>query len=126
MQPIPAAITDFRPSDSKSDYDSLMTHKSKLTRRDISYMQIGLHAVSQARPNTIGNTSNTEGFICLMFTVPQKDGGWKPIINLKCLSAYLVVPHFKMEGIGSPKDLLQEDGFMGKIDAYISLIHQEH
>ena len=37
------------------------------------------------------------------------------------------VPYFKMEGIGSLKHVLQKDNFMGKIDAYLSvLIIQEY
>jgi len=38
------------------------------------------------------------GFFSPMFAVPKKDGGWRPIINLKHLNAYLHVSHFKMEG----------------------------
>ena len=47
---------------------------------------------------------------------PKKDGSWRPIINLKCLSTYLEVPHFKMDGISTLKDVLQKNDFMGKID----------
>ena len=38
------------------------------------------------------------------WAVPKKDGGWRPIINLKSLNSYLVVSHFKMENIGSLED----------------------
>ena len=78
--------------------------------------------------NAIESTSNMKGFFSSMFNVPQKDGGWRPIINLKCLNAYLAVSH--LEGISSLKDVLQEGDFMGKIDledAYLSVpVHQEH
>ena len=80
--------------------------------------------------NAIESTVSTKGFFSSMFTVPKKDGGWRPIINLRSLNSYLVVSHFKMEGIGSLKDVLQEGDFMGKIDledAYLSVpVHQEH
>ena len=80
--------------------------------------------------NAIESTVSTKGFFSSMFTVPKKDGGWRPIINLKSLNSYLVVSHFKMENIGSLKDVLQEGDFMGKIDledAYLSVpVHQEH
>ena len=80
--------------------------------------------------NAIESTVSTKGFFSSMFTVPKKDGGWRPIINLRSLNSYLVVSQFKMEGIGSLKDVLQEGDFMGKIDledAYLSVpVHQEH
>ena len=80
--------------------------------------------------NAIESTVSTKGFFSSMFTVPKKDGGWRPIINLRSLNSYLVVSHFKMEGIGSLKGVLQEGDFMGKIDledAYLSVpVHQEH
>ena len=83
-----------------------------------------------SKKNAIESVYNTKGFFSSMFTVPQKDGGWRPTINLKCLNAYLAVSHFKMEGIGSLKDVLQEGDFMGKIDledAYLSVpVHLEH
>ena len=55
---------------------------------------------------------------------PKKMGGWRPIINLKRLNSYLEVPHFKMEGISSLKDVLRMSDFMGKIDlqdAYLTV-----
>ena len=59
-----------------------------------------------------------------MFIVPKKDGGWRPIINLKRLNSYLEVPHFKMEGIRDLKDILQMGDYMGKLDlkdAYLTV-----
>ena len=66
----------------------------------------------------------TLGFYSQLFAVPKKDGGWRPIINLKSLNAYLMTPHFKMEGIQSLKDTLVTGDFMAKLDlknAYLSV-----
>ena len=66
----------------------------------------------------------TLGFYSQLFAVPKKDGGWRPIINLKSLNAYLMTPHFKMEGIQSLKDTLVTGDFMVKLDlkdAYLSI-----
>jgi hypothetical protein len=51
-----------------------------------------------------------------MFVVPKKDGGWRPIINLKSLNSYLFTPHFKLESIQSLKDVLLQNDFMVKVD----------
>ena len=56
------------------------------------------------------------GFFSPMFVVPKKGGGWRPIINLRKLNAFLSVSHFKMESINSVRDVIQENDYMGKID----------
>ena len=64
------------------------------------------------------------GFFSPMFVVPKKDGGWRPIINLRKLNAFLSVFHFKMENINSVRDVIQENDYMGKIDlkdAYLTV-----
>ena len=64
------------------------------------------------------------GFFSPMFVVPKKDGGWRPIINLRKLNAFLSVSHFKMENINSVRDVIQENDYMGKIDlkdAYLTV-----
>ena len=53
--------------------------------------------------------------------VSKKDGGMRPIVNLKELNKFIHWEHFKMEGIHLVKDLLQEGDLVVKInlkDAY--------
>ena len=38
-----------------------------------------------------------DSFVSTLFLVPKKDGGQRLAINLKCLNAFVVSPHFKME-----------------------------
>ena len=72
-------------------------------------------------------TELQEGFFSSIFLVPKKDGGWRPIINLKDLNQYLQVQHFKMETNSCLKDVVRKDEWFGKIDlkdAYLTvLIH---
>ena len=85
--------------------------------------------LSLLQKNAIESAPGREGFFSPMFTVPKKDGGWRPIINLKRLNTYLEVPHFKMEGINTLKDVLQKNDFMGKIDlkdAYLTVPVSPH
>lgn len=51
--------------------------------------------------------SEWQGFLSSIFPVPQKDGGHRPIINLKKLNDFIPHTHFKMEGIHMLKDLLR-------------------
>ena len=55
-------------------------------------------------------------YISTMFVVPKKDGGNRPIINLKRLNQNIPYRHFKMEGIHMLKDLLQKGDYMCKLD----------
>ena len=65
-----------------------------------------------------------------LFLVPKKDGGQRPVINLKALNNFVNKEHFKMEGIHTMKDLLRKGDWMAKIDlkdAFFSIpIHHNH
>ena len=97
------------------NFPQLTTEQSQILDQEIQNL---------LRKNAIESAPSTEGFFSPMFTVPKKGEGWRPIINLKRLNTYLIVPHFKMEGISSLRDVLQEDDLMGKIDledAYLAV-----
>ena len=67
---------------------------------------------------------DSDGFFSPVFIVPKKDGGWRPIINLKALNQFLRTQHFKMENIYTLRDILKQGDYMGKIDlkdAYFSV-----
>ena len=69
------------------------------------------------------------GFLSTIFLVPKKDGGQRPVINLKALNKFVHTEHFKMEGIHILKDLLRAGDWMAKVDlkdAYFMIpIHEE-
>ena len=61
-------------------------------------------------------------FISNLFLVKKKDGGQRPVINLKQLNAYIPYCHFRMEGLQNLKYMLQS--YMCKLDlkdAYFSV-----
>ena len=63
-------------------------------------------------------------FLSSIFLVPKKDGGNRPVINLKHLNQFVEYQHFKMEGLDVVKNLLKKGDFMIKIDmkdAYFSV-----
>lgn len=71
-----------------------------------------------------------QGFISRCSSFQKKDGGARPIIDLRELNKFIHWEHLKMDGIHLIKDLLQEGDWMIKIDlrdAYFALpIHQSH
>ena len=57
-----------------------------------------------------------KGFVSQLFAVPKKDGGIRPVVNLKVLNSYAKQVSFKMEGIHLLKDLLCPGDWMAKVD----------
>ena len=57
-----------------------------------------------------------EGFQSQLFVVRKKDGGQRPIINLKKLNSFVQTEHFKMKGIHMLKDFLKPGDWMTKVD----------
>ena len=72
--------------------------------------------------------SQRDQFLSNLFLVEKKEGGNRPVINLKNLNAYLPYLHFKMEGLHLLKVMLQEKDYMCKVDlkdAYFCIpLHQ--
>ena len=62
------------------------------------------------------NSNPGEGFISNMFAIPKKSSGWRPIINLKGLNAFISYHHCKMKGLECVKYLLQPGDWMVKLD----------
>ena len=63
-------------------------------------------------------------FVSNLFLVRKKDGGQRPVINLKQLNAYIPYCHFKIEGLQNLKYVLQKEDYMCKLDlkdAYFSV-----
>ena len=61
-------------------------------------------------------TTSDQGFVSQLFAVPKKDGGIRPVVNLKVLNSYVQQVPFKMEGIHLVKDLLRPGDWMTKVD----------
>ena len=70
-----------------------------------------------------------QGFISTVFLDP-KDGGARPVINLRALNHFISSPHFKMEGMHLLKDLIQSGNWVMRVDlknAYFKVpIHPTH
>ena len=63
-------------------------------------------------------------FLSNVFLVGNKDGGDRPVTDLKMLNQFVPFLHFKMEGLSQLKHLIQEKDWMCKLDlkdAYFSV-----
>uniref|UniRef100_A0A1X7TXE6 Reverse transcriptase domain-containing protein n=1 Tax=Amphimedon queenslandica TaxID=400682 RepID=A0A1X7TXE6_AMPQE len=56
------------------------------------------------------------GFFSILFLVPKKDKGMRPVINFKNLNEFVVPRHFKMEGLHTLRDLIRKNDWMTQLD----------
>ena len=56
-------------------------------------------------------------FVSNLFLVKKKDGGQRPVTNLKQLNAYIPCCHFKTERLQNLKYMLQRGRYMFKLDS---------
>ena len=72
----------------------------------------------------IEKVSPSPGFYSRLFVVPKKDGGFRPIINLKLLNKqYLDPPYFRMDTAKDVGLLLQEGDWAASIDLRDAYFH---
>ena len=78
----------------------------------------------------VETTLSPASFISQIFLVEKTGGGYRSVINLKCLNQFIRAEHFKMEGLHLLPDLIQHRDWMMKLDlkdAYLQiLIHPDH
>ena len=78
-----------------------------------------LHSVQKlrlSRPIEEVMDTTSPGYYSRPFLVPKPDGSFRPIINLKKLNQFIVVPSFKMETLFSIIAALQPQEWITKID----------
>ena len=72
---------------------------------------IAKQAVSQ-----VPQERSNKGFLSQLFSVLKKNGGMRPIINLKGLNSLVATVDFKMGGIHMLKDTLKPGDWMTNVD----------
>ncbi|CEP15065.1 hypothetical protein [Parasitella parasitica] len=68
------------------------------------------------KPVSDQEVRQTPGFYSSLFVIPKKDGGIRPVFNLKRLNQYLHAPHFKMETIKEVTHMIQKNDYLLSID----------
>lgn len=58
-----------------------------------------------------------------MFVIPKKNGGVRPVFNLKGLNQYLEAPHFKMETIREVSLMIKPNDYLVSIDLSDAFLH---
>ena len=91
--------------------------KEELVKLEVKEM-LKKRAIRKVQPSKTGFVNN-------LFLVKKKDGGQRPVINLKQLNySYIPYCYFKMEGLQNVKYMLKKGDYMCKLDlkdAYFSV-----
>ena len=66
------------------------------------------------RKGVIKRTQPAQGEFLSKFE--KKDGGYRPVINLRMLNQFIPFLHFKMEDVSQLKHIIQEGDWMCKLD----------
>ena len=66
-----------------------------------------------SKGTVIETTPSPGSFVSQIFLVEKKEGGQRPVINLRALNMYIKHEHFIMEGL---PDLIQSEDWMIKLD----------
>ena len=64
----------------------------------------------------ITEVSPTEAHPAQVFLVPNKNGGMRPVVNLKHLNVYIIPHHFKKDEIHTLKEMLRRNDWMTRVD----------
>ncbi|KAG2213697.1 hypothetical protein INT45_002551 [Circinella minor] len=100
-----------------SDHLSPSTNASSYQGTTISSTP-GNNRIIAIEPVTIGS-----GFSSTMFIIPKRNGGFRPVFNLKTLNQYLHAPKFKMETLQQVIKMLQPNDFLTSIDLADAFLH---
>ena len=92
--------------------------------------QVDREGKAMLEKGSISKVCHRKGeFLSSLFLISKKDGGNRPVTNLKDLNRFIPYKHFKVEGLHCLKYVLQKRDYMCKIDlkdAYFSVpLHKD-
>ena len=92
----------------KIPFQLKIPNSTKVSKKYIGLVDLKLKEM--LRKGAIKRTQPVQGkFLSNLFLAREKDGGYRPVINLKILNQFIPFLHFKMEGLSQLKRLIQLD-----------------
>ncbi|KAG1283530.1 hypothetical protein G6F66_010889 [Rhizopus arrhizus] len=109
---LPPLSTDFTP------------HPHQLSKdQQLQLDQVIQDLLTKQAIEPVPHHQPSPGFVSLMFTIPKKTGGCRPVFNLRTLNQYVDCPHFKMETIQQVSLMVQPGDYMTSIDLSDTFLH---
>ena len=91
-----------------------------LTRRQVLLQEVNSLLEKQALELV---SDRSPGFYSHLFTVPKRSGGFRPVIDLKCLNSMIHCPHFHMETDRAIRSQLVPNEWTTSIDLSDAYLH---
>ena len=92
-------------------YQCLLPKELSFGEEELAALNAEIDKMEQKGAISIADKSSP-GFYFQLFVIPKKDGGHKPVINLKELNQFVKPQHFKMESINVLTDILKRGDYM--------------
>ena len=107
----------------KITFQQKIPNFTRMNKKHVALVDLELKEM--LRKGAIKRTQPAQGeSLSNSFLVGEKDGGYRPGINLKMLNQFIPFLNFKIEGLSQLKHLIQEGDWMCKLDlkeAYLSV-----
>ena len=109
------AVKGYELELSSTPYQCLQPKELTFGEEEMATISMEIEKMKQKGAICLADNDHA-GFYSHLFIVPKKDGGHRPIINLKKLNQFVKPQHFKMESINMLKDILKRGDYMTKVD----------
>ena len=104
--------------------------QKKLSQQETQILNAEIEEMLTKKAVEVVQTATENHFVSHLFVRPKKDGGMRPIFNLKALNQFVVYNHFQMEGFHVVRNIIQRGDWLCKVDlkdAYFCIpIHHNH
>ena len=121
-QDILSVVKSYRIPFIKIPFQRKIPNFTKMNKKLITLVDLELKEMLRKGPIMRIQLAQGE-FLSNLFLVGKKDGGYRPVINLKMLNQLIPFLHFKMEGLSLLRNVIQERDSMCYLDlkdAYFS------
>ena len=122
-QDILSVLKGYKTPFIKIPFQEKIPNFTKMNKKQIALVDLELKEM--LRKGAIMRTQPTQGeFLSNLFLMGKKDGGYRPVINLKMLNQFIPFLYFRIEGLSQLKHIIQEGDWMYKLDlkdAYFSV-----
>ena len=121
---------DSQPVDSISHPARLLHQVHASPAEDASRQRFSAdHRPLNSHPEVEGQTRHrvvrdcSPDFYSPLFVIPKRDGGSRPVFNLRKLNEFVHAPHFKMETMSQVLNLVRPGDYMTSLDLSYAFLH---
>ncbi|KAI7854579.1 hypothetical protein BDC45DRAFT_585235, partial [Circinella umbellata] len=113
----PRHTNQFHNSNSNSNNNSIRNNRQPTIAQTAEQKFLLQQEIADLlNKKAIEPVTSGQGFSSTMFVIPKRNGGFRPVFNLKILNQYLHAPKFKMETLQQVIKMIQPNDYLTSID----------